>query len=408
MSGLTAYAARGKEARAAALLAAVERMERHAFGKRAVHLHLSKLLQFGISAQHARIAAAVFETGVQGLEGEIFPLDDGDLVFIGLARESETIQKAIDKLRFLLEEHGLPDELANGEGLATWFGLDIDFEEFQRHVRSLAVEESQRRKRGEQQPESARPRRMLDPRELAEIERALVSADLAPLVRRQAICAIGREFKPKRVITEFFTSIRAVEQAVAPGIDLTRNRMLFQYLTTVLDGRMLALLRRDRLLGEGQAVSINVNLDTILSQTFLDFDTALPVGSRGRIVLELQQSDVLGNLRDYAFARDFAREQGYRLCIDGATPEALVMLDRRVLRYDLVKLPYTPDLQRQLQGERAAQVREGIEKVGGERIVLHHCEDEAAIRTGHALGIGLFQGHFIDHLLPLSERPGRR
>lgn len=407
MTGLTAYATRGKEARAAPLLAAVERMASHAFGRRAVHLRLSRLQRYGISAQHIRIAGAVFETGVQGLEGEIFPLAESELVFIGLAREAEAIGKAVDKLHFLLEEHGLPDEL-DGEALALWFSLDLEYDDFLAYVRNLAVEESQKRKQLEQSPAPVRRRRPLDPRELAEIERALASADLSPLVRHQAVCAIGREFRPKRVLTEIFTSIRAVEQAVAPGIDLTQNRILFQYLTTVLDGRMLALLRRDRLIGESQAASINVNIETLLSQAFLDFDAALPIGVRGRIVLELQQSDVLGNLRDFAFARDFAREQGYRLCIDGTTPEALVMLDRRVLRYDLVKLAHTPELERLLQGERREQLREGLDKVGADRVILHRCESEAAIRFGHTLGIGLFQGHYVDHLLPLSERPGRR
>lgn len=396
-----------QDARAAALLAAVERMERHAFNRRAVHLHLSKLLHYGISSHHIRIARAVFETAVQGLEGEIFALANGDIIFVGLAKEVAATHKAVDKLHFLLENQELPEDLASGDGLATWFSLDLEYDEFLRHVRALAVEEGRRRKLGERDPAPRRRKRPLDPRELAEIERALSTADLSPLVRRQPVCMIGRDFKPRRILTELYSSIHAVQEAVAPGIDLAHNRYLFQYLTTVLDEGMLALLRRDQLLSEEQVVAININLDTLLSQKFLDFDTSLAVGARGRLVLELQQCDVLGNLRDYSVARDFAREQGYRICIDNTTAESLVLLDRRVLRYDFVKIAYTPEVRRLLKTGRTEQLKEGIEKVGPPRVILHRCEDETAVREGHALGIDLFQGHFVDHLLPLTERARR-
>jgi hypothetical protein len=84
--------------------------------------------------------------------------------------------------------------------------------------------------------------------------------------------------------------------------------------------------------------SINLNVQTLLSPEFLDFDASLRMGSRGTIVVELQLVDIFADISGYLFARDFVREKGYRICLDGVTNNSISFVDRRKLGVDLVKV----------------------------------------------------------------------
>lgn len=90
--------------------------------------------------------------------------------------------------------------------------------------------------------------------------------------------------------------------------------------------------------------SVNLNVGTLLSRKFAKFDTSLRTGGRGTIVIELQLIDIYSDVANYMFARDFIRERGYRVCIDGVTYQSLPLVDRQALRADFVKLAWLPRL----------------------------------------------------------------
>jgi hypothetical protein len=45
----------------------------------------------------------------------------------------------------------------------------------------------------------------------------------------------------------------------------------------------------------------------------------LIVATRGTVIFELQTIDIFSDLGAYIFARDFVKERGYRVCLDGVT-----------------------------------------------------------------------------------------
>lgn len=396
---------------AALLLESVQRLERRRQGRCAVYLRLSVLVNEATPAQHMRIAVSVFETGIQGLEGELFVLDNFDVVFIGLDNQLTALRKAVDKVEFLLQGDPLADKLRKAQGFSSWYDLSIDYDDFLGHIRQAAVDEEQRRlNRGVLENRSSRrqPRQELDLGGLAELERALASADISSLVRQQAVCAIGKNMRPTRILTEFFTSIRDVEKVLSPDTDLTQNRLLFQYLTQILDRRMLAHLKQNSSRRLGRYISINLNVASLISPSFLSFDADLPVGVRGKIILELQQADVYADLRAYSFGRDLARQQGYKLCLDGVTRHSLSLIDRERLGMDFVKLQWNDELRSAVESKARGEVEEAIRRVGLQQLILHRCETEEVVRIGHGLGIQLFQGHYVDALLPLEEQQEAR
>ena len=73
---------------------------------------------------------------------------------------------------------------------------------------------------------------------------------------------------------ELYVSIPDLQQTVLPEYDLGSNKWLFQHLTQTLDTRMLSMLMRNDDSTISSSFSINLNVSTILSPQFLNFDSA--------------------------------------------------------------------------------------------------------------------------------------
>ncbi len=60
------------------------------------------------------------------------------------------------------------------------------------------------------------------------------------------------------------------------------------------------------------------------------------------MIIELQLIDIYAELGAYLFIREFVRERGYLVCIDGLHYLHLPLIDRKRLGADLVKVIWTP------------------------------------------------------------------
>ena len=169
---------------------------------------------------------------------------------------------------------------------------------------------------------------------------------------------------------------------------------------------MLSLLMRNVDPVIASSFSINMNVGTILSPAFLNFDSSLKAVARGTVVIELQKIDIFGDMGAFMFARDFMRERGYRICLDGMNHLTLQFIDRERLGLDLIKLVWTPDMNDDASGRRQAEFKERIDRSGPDRFVLCRCDSEAAIRFGQSMGVTLFQGRIIDKMIQSERRGG--
>ncbi len=190
-----------------------------------------------------------------------------------------------------------------------------------------------------------------------------------------------------------------------PRRDLYSDRWLFQYLTQTLDKRVLALLRKADDVELSHSYSLNLNVSTLLSPEFLAFDANLKSGARGSIVIEIEKIEIFADLGAYLFARDFARERGYRFCLDSVTRLILPFIARQRLGVDLVKLFWNPDMAEGKSSDRDGEFLAALERVGTERVILARCDTEQAIEFGHRVGIKLFQGRIVDTLLHAGRSP---
>ncbi len=394
------------------LLSYLQRLERHRTGRRAVHIHLSSLRAYNRKAHHIKIAGNTFEGLVRHFEGQMFALNNGDLIFICTGASVEEMDDAVMRLRFLFGDDPLAI-LDVADNFSTWYNLEIQYQEILAIAERLYEAEQARQERlrsrsaqwGENEEGNTRP--AMTPAQLHRLEEFLKSADLSSFVRRQQVCAVTAEARPKRILKEIYVSIDELAATVLPEANLAANRWLFQHFTMTLDRRILKLLTRAEDRDLHSSFSMNLNVATLLSPEFLQFDSELRMGGRGTIVIELQLVDIFADVSDFFFARDYLSEKGYRLCIDGVTHHSLPLVDRKALGTDLVKVLWSPAfIDDSPDDGKRDKIHEAIERCGRSRIILAHCDTEEAVRFGHKHGITMFQGRFLDGLMQEETRFG--
>lgn len=395
------------------LLDYAQRLERHRDQRRAVHVHLSRLKPQNRREHHVRIAVNTLDDFVTTHEGAVFQLGNQDLVFVVKGANLQQLDDAVMRLRYLFSEDPLaqadPDSEEGHGRFATLYNIEGQYAKFLELSERVFEEERARQKRLQQMAEQTGEsfedsRRPLKPEQLGRLEEFLERADLSSVFRRQAVSVVHKDTPPKPIFNELFISIFDLAKTVLPEVNLAANRWLFQHLTQTLDRRVLKMLARadDRSLHS--SFSINVNVATLLAPEFLDFDSSLRMGSRGTLVVELQLLDILADYDAFSFARDFVREKGYRLCLDGITPDLIRFVDRQYMGADLVKLNAGSVFDSGGNPERRAEIAKDVDRVGKGRVILARCDNETMIRTGQEMGITMFQGRYLDAVLQQMAR----
>lgn len=385
-----------------AVIEYLQRIGRIRDGRRAVHIHLSKLRPYNRREQHVRIATNTFENLVRLHDGQLFTLSNADLLFVCKGASIMELDAAVLKVRYLFSEDPIAraEDAQEGDRFCTWYDLEQDYDRLVGDIHRIGTAE-RRKSAAPADPLGALA--PLDPAHLGRLEQVLTQADLSSVIRRQAVCAILKNAPPQPIFNELFVSIADLQRVIAPKTNLASDRWLFQHLTQTLDKRMLATLPRIEDSSLAARFSLNLNVATLLSQEFLNFDATLKHGARGTLVVELQTIDVFADMGSFVFARDFVRERGYRVCLDGLSHLTAALIERERLGFDLIKIVWSPDMADDA-GRRLEALRETVQRAGEARVILCRCDSDDAIRMGQFLGISLFQGRHVDALLAAGRK----
>ena len=393
------------------LLDYVHRLEKHREGRKVVHIHLSNLKSFNRRDQHVRAAASTFEPLVKELQGQLFTLKNSDLFFVYKSELQHQVETMVQKVKFLFSDDPLVEDESESNPFASWFDAELHFNDIIQLVQGLANFEKAKAKptmRARMDTRAALKAKQemgepLTPDVLGRVEEALSRADLSNLVRRQFICALDEQMVPEPEFSELFISITDLRDTLIPGVNLLANRWLFQHLTVTLDRRMLAMLTKTDSLTISGNLSFNINVATILSGDFQNFDNNITAARRGNMILEVQKEDIFTDLGAFLFAREFVQAKGYRVCLDGMTYEAMEMLDRERLGTDMIKLVWNPEM---IDGGESVhnKVRGLVEHTGPENVVLCRVDNREAVDFGQTIGINLFQGRHIENLIAEDTR----
>jgi EAL domain-containing protein (putative c-di-GMP-specific phosphodiesterase class I) len=348
------------------------------------------------------MAADMFESNVKPLEGNLFNLRNYDLVFVAREAPPAALEHAVNRLQTLFAEDPIfASKDAKPEVFCSWYSLDSDYDAVLADARESlrAADQTEVDYNRTEQNNVLKPIRA---EMVGRLEQILANLDISGMARRQTVCTMIPGQPSQTLFEEIYISIADLQKQATPGIDLLANPWLFQHLTHTLDKRLMAALIKGTMAVD-RPFSINLNVASILSPEFRNFDDIVTAQLRGRLVIELNKLDVFADMGAYLFARDYLHERGFRLCLDGLTHMTLPYYDRAKLGFDLIKMYWPPDSLDDMRPETIAELRRAVMEAGQARTILCRCETHRAVEIGQQLGIVMFQGRYVDRTLATGK-----
>lgn len=392
------------------LLDKLTRIEENPAGYFAVHLHLSQLRPSNRQPHFINIAARAFDNLINSADAVLYDMMNQDLVLVCHDVLVEDIDPYISKVKTLFNEDPLTlDEDEYEDQFSTWYDLSAreDFAAFLSAITELSVyaenriEELKKAKAEQEGQGSGDP---LTAKNLAAINQKLHSTRIADLIRQQACVRIAPGKAGEMVFHEHFIAMTELKERVSPGVNLFTSPWLFQYLTETLDKRMLAVIGRKNFAEVKEPISLNLNIQTVLSRDFANFNRA--VGDyASKLVIEFQIIDIFADMNTFGYARDMLQDRGYKVLVDGVNPLSLQFFDPATLKPDYVKVSWGKEFEEEAEKKsRMAVFKEMVKNAGPESVILSRVDTEKAVKWGLALGISRFQGYFIDKLVIAMTR----
>ncbi len=317
------------EAQAARALRDIVRQTRTSgVSRRAVLLHMDRMPPAIARPHHHRLARAALLGLTERDHAQSFELSRGRLAIVWRPRGGEEIGSAMAGLDVLLRD--LP------QGSAVPLGQLISVYDLPGHAAWL-LDELAEMEAGAAQ--AADPALGLDAPLLIRLEESLAQADLAPLIRARPVIDIEGA-SPKLAWEERTIGVAEMAASLCPGRHLQEATWLFRRLSRSIERRMLALLTAPRELAGARPFSLLMSVSSILSAAFLAFDAALPAGLRGKIVLRLEEADILADTMSFSFARNYAAARGYRLALRAEAG----LLDARAAGLDYAEIALSEEV----------------------------------------------------------------
>ncbi len=390
------------------LVDTLDRMRRNPEGRKVVHLHLAQLLPPNRTAVRIKIVTRMFRTLESGRQAQLFSLTNDDLVLIISGGAQRDVNNILHRIRKLFEGDPLTmDDENGGDKFATWYDLSLDA--------AMAIHAAQQmRQESQTAPPKTAAAQMpaLTPAALDEVQKKIAFANVAPFVRDQVALRINAATKEAAIeFYEFFLSVQDLQRAVAPNLNLLADRWLFQDLSRTMDLRMLETVVRAPQIRGTPCISLNLNLETVLTPTFGTFINQIEKGQK--VIVEVTAMDLLTNYNMYLDVRNVLASMGHAILIDGLSTTTLLMLDVAGMKPDYAKIIWAPELLEMMDPGGTRNATHMVQEIGADRIILSRCDSPKALAWGLKSGIALFQGHFLDSFnkarkAPANAAPVRR
>lgn len=385
---------------------------------RGVNFRFDQLLEQYRSEYQVQIAVNLLNDLLSAHQGGVYVCTDRSIILLCRNVTRNKLEKAIFQLRYLFMDDPLAYDVNGDENpnFCRVYDLGVDFAEFYQHCRKKLAQSSQ----GEKKPDAlftgtavrdmqteaapAQPRNAFTPSRLVHVEHDLYKADLSRVFRRQPVCAVTGDMNVRKVFDEYYIHISHLRQMLHSDADFFSNRWLFRYLTQILDERMLDMLMLTPMRYFDMPLSLNFNIETLLSQKFREFDSTIKLIIKVPVVVEIQIGDVFSDISGFTAARNVLEKLGYKICLDGVTGFSLNQIDRERLGVDLIKMQWNADLAADANKVENRPLKRAIDNCGQGRVILCRCDSKQAVSYGQAMGISLFQGRYLDRILDPNQK----
>jgi EAL domain-containing protein (putative c-di-GMP-specific phosphodiesterase class I) len=375
-----------------ALLVELARLRKAPQGVRAVHIMCSVVAERRKFEKEAEAAnQVILSVLITGSYHKVFNLSNGDIVFIYSQVTTSAIVSLCTALETSLFVGVQPHKNVYGDyGNYKIFDLSRDINSVIEGIRLTLS--SERKVVSARQPISVK--------HMEYVNSQIRGSNIRSIIFNQPIYNISHQ-KPSIEFLEFYTSIQKLEQLFVPDRSIAGNPWLFNLIKRELDVAVMRAISSEIPNYRHKAFSLNLLVDSFMSDGFREFVGSLPVKLAGRIYVEIEKTDLV---QHSDFLDDiFERAAGMRvpLCIDGVSHHDVSLLRLSRVKCDFVKLKWTPDILKLPDDE--LEVLIGDLKASSARVILTRCDTPNSLTFARSAGIGFIQGHLADEFFKSGE-----
>lgn len=389
----------------AKLLEMSDSLKDYGGGYSAIHFYFSRLEERFRSEFQMKIAVNIVHDLLKSHTGAIFLCSNYDMVVIFDSDDKNLIEKVIYQLRYLFSEDPLAyihGKIEN-ELFCSVYLLAFQWRDFALTCKKI-LQIAKNIQEDSFELQQYQKKKVITPNILISLEKELDDADISHIIRTQPVCVKMSDRKFRSVFQEYYVSISHLKHIFDYDVDLTANKNLFRYLTEILDKAMLNILKlRSRSMINGP-MSINLNISSIFTDHFTEFDAVLSPEQKSQIIIELNLADIFNDLFLFNEVKTYLKHHNYKICMDGLDYLGMIQVDRNRLGFDLAKLYWNEEFDIAPQVFYDAGFEKIIENYGPNRLILARCDSKTALDYGGSLKVSMFQGWYVDKVMKLSNK----
>jgi len=227
-----------------------------------------------------------------------------------------------------------------------------------------------------------------------QIEHLLGEIDVRPYGRTQSIYK-NTAGAWQVVGEEYFISFEDLRRERFPKLQFASSEHFFLALCGILDQRLLVMLTNNYDSIGGRPINLNLAVNSIVSSVFAQFVRRVPREHRGLIGFELHRGDLFQDFSLTLSAIEVLKREGFRVALDGITPDMLNHIDLSLFPVDAIKINVSKDRAFQLT---TPDIRKGLSRISNDKIIFFRCDSDKSLNAGLELGVKTFQGWLIDDL----------
>jgi len=396
------------------LLDLINRTRNNTAGSYAVHLRLSELPASHRQPHFIRMVGRSLDSLASQQDVQVFNFLNVDVVLMCRNTPIDEVDDAVFRVRALFNEDSIThaEDGSAEDRFSAWYDLSqpTDFKDFEDSIKTIAQSVHEVKSQIRDAAPTGRASKLmkgepLAPDQLQAIGQKLLEVRIGDLVHRQPAVRVSQAKKQELAFREHYIAMSELQIRIAPKTNIFSSHWLFQYLSETIDARLLEVLARLEYATMDYPVSINLNLSTVLSRPFQNFDAI--VGEHANmVIIEIQVIDIFADMRSYEEVRDWLQARGYRVLIDGLSPLTLDFFDPSSLNADFAKISWGPEVKGGLGQEQTKQIASNIRKLKPGKVVLARVDSEEGVSWGLSLGILCYQGHFIDKVVEAMAQKG--
>lgn len=370
----------------------------------ALYINVHKIDEkYRTSVNKSELEAMVLPMVKNG-DAKTFVLQNDDFLIVYDKLKEDDVASLLVKIKFLFHEDETVKNSSDLQkcGVAVFYDAVSEYNALRKKIEASFEKEKKEEKplffeRNIYKKQDNANKKIFTTEMLSKVQKIISVSDFSSFIRRQAICAVIGKSAPQRVFEEVFVSVDDVRDSLLPGVNINTNPWLKLALTETLNKRVLEVISRHEDGDLAGNFSVNINVSSILSDEFIQFDDSINGSMRSTIVLELQLEDIFSDMNSYILAKTFAKARGYKVCIDGITVDKLKYINREKLDCDIMKIDWHDSLIDMFSKDK--HFMDYNNKAERAKIIFCNIENAEAVDAGNNLGINMYQGRYIQRLL---------